>query len=125
MRCGDFMDRVIFIWSPSVVIGGPYLGTVRARNRFVKILDEVRSRHGSTLLGYVPMPEPVHLLMGEPQQGNSSQVLQVVRQKVSRSLRQRKTSSGRQMELAFASDSLAAPAFWQRRFYDFNVWRRN
>jgi len=100
----------------------PYLGTVRARNRVVKILDEVRSRHGFALLGYVLMPEHVHLLMGEPQHGNPSKVLQVVKQKVSRSLRGKKTSSGRQMELTFASGSVAAPAFWQRRFYDFNVW---
>jgi putative transposase len=98
----------------------PYLGTVRARNRFVKILDEVRSRHGFALLGYVLMPEHVHLLMGEPEQGNPSKVLQVVKQKVSQSLREKNISS--QLELAFASGSVAAPAFWQRRFYDFNVW---
>ena len=100
----------------------PYLGTVRARDRFVKILDEVRSRHGFALIGYVLMPEHVHLLIGEPDQGNPSRVLQVVKQKVSRSWRGKKTSSGRQMEFAFVSSSVAAPAFWQRRFYDFNVW---
>ena len=100
----------------------PYLGTVRARNCFVKILDEVRSRHGFALLGYVLMPEHVHLLIGEPEQGNPSKVLQVVKQKVSQSLREGKTSSGSQMESTFASGSEAAPAFWQRRFYDFNVW---
>jgi REP element-mobilizing transposase RayT len=95
----------------------PYLGTVRARNRFVKILGEVRSRHGFALLGYVLMPEHVHLLMGEPEHGNPSKVLQVVKQKVSRSLHGKKTSSGRQMDLTCASRSVAAPAFWQRRFY--------
>jgi putative transposase len=100
----------------------PYLGTVRARNCFVKILDEVRSRQGFALLGYVLMPEHVHLLMGEPEHGNPSTALQVVKQKVSRSLRERKTSSERQMESTFASGSVAAAAFWQRRFYDFNVW---
>ena len=100
----------------------PYLGSVRARNRFVKILEEVRSRHGFALLGYVLMPEHVHLLIGEPEQGNPSKVLQVVKQKVSRSWRGKKTSSGRQMEFAFVSSSVAAPAFWQRRFFDFNVW---
>jgi putative transposase len=87
----------------------PYLGTARARNRFVKILDEVRSRHG---FGYVLMPEHVHLLIGEPEQGNPSKVLQVVKQKMSRALRGNQTSSGRQLE--FVSGSVAAPAFWQR-----------
>jgi putative transposase len=101
----------------------PYLGTVCARNRFVKILDEVRSRHGFALLGYVLMPEHVHLLMAEPEHGNPSKILQVVKQKVSRSLREKNTSSAKPLESGFASSSVAVPAFWQRRFYDFNVWR--
>jgi putative transposase len=42
----------------------PYLGTVRARNRFVTILDEVRSQHGFALIGYVVVPGHVHLLIG-------------------------------------------------------------
>jgi putative transposase len=33
----------------------------------VKILDEVRSRHGFALLGYLLIPEHVHLLMSEPE----------------------------------------------------------
>lgn len=45
----------------------PYLGTIHAHNRFVQILDEVRSRFGLELLGYVVMPEHVHLLMNEPE----------------------------------------------------------
>jgi putative transposase len=44
----------------------PFLGTRRARDRFVRILDEVRSRHGFRLIGYVVMPEHVHLLVSEP-----------------------------------------------------------
>ena len=41
----------------------PLLGTVWVRDRFVKILDEVRRRHKFRLVGYVVMPEHVHLLM--------------------------------------------------------------
>jgi putative transposase len=100
----------------------PYLGTARARNRFVRILDEVRSRHAFALLGYVVMPEHVHLLIGEPAKGNPSKVLQVLKQKVSRSLRTKKASAGTQLRLPFASQADEPPAFWQRRFYDFNVW---
>ena len=44
----------------------PYLGTARARDRFVKILDKYASRYGFQLLGYVVMPEHVHLLLSEP-----------------------------------------------------------
>ena len=99
-----------------------YLGTVRARNRFVNILDEVRCRHAFALIGYVVMPEHVHLLVGEPAKGNPSRARQVLKQKVSRALRRKRTSSEGQLLLPLDGEAEPAPAFWQRRFYDFNVW---
>ena len=99
----------------------PYLGTQRARNRFVNVLDEVRWRFGFLLIGYVVMPEHVHLVVSEPKKGNPSKVLQVLKQRVSRSLRQRNRKASTQLSLCFA-DAADSPAFWQRRFYDFNVW---
>ena len=101
----------------------PYLGTRRARDRFVRILDEVRSRHKFHIIGYVVMPEHVHLLISEPAKGDPSKVLQVLKQKVSRALRgaPRRSTPG-QMSLAFPEAGADAAAFWQRRFYDFNVW---
>ena len=101
----------------------PLLGTPRARHQFVKILDQVRSRHHFQLIGYVVMPEHVHLLLSEPRRGNPSKVLQVLKQGVSRALRKRpRKSSSAQLTLRFAPLQPDAPAFWQRRFYDFNVW---
>ena len=100
----------------------PYLGTVRARSRFVKILDEVRGRQGFELAGYVVMPEHVHLLITEPPKGTPSTVLQVLKQKVSRTLRGRRQASDKQLKLLLGSGADESPAFWQRRFYDFNVW---
>ena len=44
----------------------PLLGSRRARDRFLEILDEVRSHCKFLLLGYVIMPEHVHLLVSEP-----------------------------------------------------------
>jgi putative transposase len=101
----------------------PFLGTARVRNRFVKILDEVRCRHEFSVLGYVVMPEHVHLLLSEPAKSNPSKVLQVLKQKVSRELgrRARRSLSG-QLFLGIADEEGAEAAFWQRRFYDFNVW---
>ena len=64
-----------------------FLGTVRARNRFVKVLDTIRTRHKFLLIGYVLMPEHVHLLMNEPEVGTPSSALQVLKQNVSRTLR--------------------------------------
>jgi putative transposase len=101
----------------------PFLGTRRTRDRFVKILDEVRSRHKFHIVGYVVMPEHVHLLMSEPAKITPSKALQVLKQKVSRALRGKSGRSARgQLSLAFPGDGDKATAFWQRRFYDFSVW---
>jgi putative transposase len=101
----------------------PYLGTRRARDRFVKVLDQVRARWKFPLLGYVVMPERVHLLIAEPRGGNPSKVLQVLKQKVSRALRARRRKPPReQLSLKFGETEAGTGHFWQRRFYDFNVW---
>ena len=113
----------------------PLLGAARARNRFVEILGQVRDRYGFALVGYVVMPEHVHLLISEPKRGTPSTVLQVLKQRVSRALRNKKsrprprTGTSKeppsvQLALAFHKSHAALPRFWQRRFYDFNVWSR-
>jgi putative transposase len=89
----------------------PLLGTPRARDTFVQVLDNTRNKFGFRLVGYVVMPEHVHLLISEPALGTPSTVLQKLKQDVSRKLR----------AAADTSDS-RLPQFWQRRFYDFNVW---
>ena len=63
------------------------LSSVRARNVFVKILGETRDRYGFSLVGYVVMPEHVHLLISEPLRGDPSIVIQVLKQRVSRRVR--------------------------------------
>jgi putative transposase len=100
-----------------------YLRTGRSRDRFVRILDEVRCRHAFQLIGYVVMPEHVHLLLSEPKKVTPSKVLQVIKQKVSRTLRGgRKKCAAGQLSLAFHRRVTVERAFWQRRFYDFNVY---
>jgi putative transposase len=42
------------------------LATAFARNLFVKELDEVRHEYDFLLVGYVLMPNHVHLLISEP-----------------------------------------------------------
>jgi len=101
----------------------PLLGTVRAQDRFVNVLDEVRRRHGFRLVGYVVMPEHVHLLISEPAEKNPSKVLQVLKQKVARALLKRRDRTIRtQLSLPFDGGQTEEVHFWQRRFYDFNVW---
>jgi putative transposase len=98
----------------------PFLGTARARDLFAALLNEVRGKYGFLLLGYVVMPEHVHLLISEPKTGDPSKILQALKQRVSIafSTRRRKPLSASR-DSALSAD---APVFWQRRFYDFNVW---
>src|SRR5260370_5816702 len=101
----------------------PLLGTVRARDRFVKILDGVRCRHEFRLIGYVVMPEHIHLLLSEPPGKNPSKILQVLKQKDARALLKKpRRVEGAQLCLPFVGTAAEEAHFWQRRFYDFNVW---
>jgi putative transposase len=49
----------------------PLLRTVRSRNVFVRALGAIRERYKFSLVGYVVMPEHVHLLISEPREGNA------------------------------------------------------
>jgi putative transposase len=68
-------------------------------------LEAVRLRYGFVVAGYVLMPEHVHLLTNEPRLSTLAVVLQVLKQQISRKLK-----------------SAAVTHFWQRRYYDFNVY---
>ena len=49
----------------------PLLRTAKARNVFVRALSVMRERYRFLLVGYVVMPEHVHLLISEPAQGRT------------------------------------------------------
>jgi putative transposase len=100
------------------------LGTERARNLFLTKLAEVRGRYDFGLLGYVVMPEHIHLLISEPNVGSPSTVMQVLKQRVSRAMhraRKSRMSLAQERSEEEAGNRKREP-FWQRRFYDFNVW---
>ena len=81
----------------------PFLRSVRARNVFVQILGQVRDRYEFSLVGYVVMPDHVHLLIGEPTRGTPSIVIQVLKQRVPRCLRRKKRAIAEQLNLNFES----------------------
>ena len=62
----------------------PWLGTPARRTLFLNILEEVRRAYDFTVFGYVVMPEHIHLLFGEPDRGDISRVMQVLKQRVAR-----------------------------------------
>jgi len=99
------------------------LGSARSRSVFVKILSEVRDRYRFALVGYVVMPNHIHLLISEPAKGTPSTVMQVLKQRVSRRLRAKKRLGTKaQLQLSFVEREDLPRQFWQRRFHDFNVW---
>ena len=118
---------------------------------FLKILERVRRRYRLVVLGYVVMPEHVHLLVSEPQRETLSTVVQALKLGFIRSLgcpgggvvgnpRSRKNgetwgtptcgtltcgtlTSGILTSGILTSGKPVHPErFWQARFYDFNVW---
>ncbi len=50
----------------------PFLGNPRRRTVFRDLLEETRQRYSFVVVGYVVMPEHVHLLIGEPEKGTPS-----------------------------------------------------
>jgi len=79
----------------------PLLGSAQRRNLFLKIFEQVRHRYSFVVIGYVVMPEHVHLLISEPDKGTQSTVMQVLKQRFARRVlsNQRKQRSSRQGRL--------------------------
>ena len=95
----------------------PLLGADRRRDLFLSLLERARQEYCFAVLGYVLMPEHVHLLLSEPQRQNLSVAIKALKQSMARRILGRRAPAG-QGELF----SFPPPHFWQARFYDFNVW---
>src|SRR5205085_2403501 len=89
------------------------------RDLFLQILEQVRRRFGFVVMGYVVMPEHVHLLVSEPERGTLAMAVQVLKQKTARRLLRTRRLRPGQARL-WEEDK----HFWQKRYYDFNVWSR-
>jgi putative transposase len=83
----------------------PRLNPAAAKDLFEQTLERVRRWYGICVYGYVAMPEHVHLLVGEPERGNLATAIQMLKQIVAR----KRNTNGEK-------------PFWERRYYDFNVW---
>ena len=64
----------------------PLLGSEGRRDLLLRILERVRRRYRFVVLGYVVMPEHVHLLTSEPQRETLSTVIQALKLGFVRSL---------------------------------------
>jgi putative transposase len=102
----------------------PLLGGISHRDLFLQILERVQRRYRLVVLGYVVMPEHVHLLVSEPQRGTLSTAVQALKLGFVHSLEKSAVPRSRNIgeTLGTPSRVLAPHRFWQARFYDFNVW---
>jgi putative transposase len=80
----------------------PYLASRAAKELFETALEKMRGRYRFAVLGYVVMPEHVHLLVSEPDEFGLDRVLKA-------------------LKLSVSVQRCERP-FWQRRYYDFNVF---
>jgi putative transposase len=71
---------------------------------FCELLERTRELYEMDVLGYVVMPEHVHLVLGEPEEKPLSVAIQILKQRFS------KTRSEEYV--------------WERRYYDFNIRSR-
>jgi putative transposase len=100
----------------------PLLARPENRDLFLEVFEQVRRRFRFVVVGYVVMPEHLHLLLSEPERGDLSLVMQALKQGFARRLlcqlrRRCDPRQGRLWDFALAQQHI-----WQRRFYDFAVW---
>jgi len=88
------------------------------------MLHDVRARYPFTLVGYCGDAGALSSLIGESTTVNPSVVVQVLKQRVSRRLRRRVRGKSSRQQLLLWQDVALQRSFWQRQFYDFNVWSR-
>ena len=76
------------------------LASAGARDRFLSILEQTRRKYHFVVVGYVVIPEHIHLLLTEREMGSSSTVMQVRKQRTARALlAKRKRRDRRQVNL--------------------------
>jgi hypothetical protein len=68
--------------SPAVAANGSPLGSAHSRDVFLRIFEQVRRKYCFEVVGYLVMPEHFHFLIGKPEIGTPSTLLQVSKQSV-------------------------------------------
>jgi putative transposase len=99
----------------------PLLARAHRRDLLLRILEQARRSYRFVVVGYVVMPEHVHLLISEPVRGTPSTVLQVVKQRFAHQLLTGFEEQPPSPDTA-SGTPLDAGHIWQKRFYDFVVW---
>jgi putative transposase len=106
----------------------PLLGTADRRDLLLTVLEQMRNRYRFVIVGFVIMPEHVHVLISEPLIGNVSSAICAIKIGFTkRALSQKPHLWQNQPEVGHPSNLGNTPLddgqhFWMKRFYDFNVY---
>jgi len=98
------------------------LGSPIHRDLFLDVLEQVRDRYRFVVVGYVVMPEHVHLLFSEPEREDPSVVMQALKQGFARRLLGELRAHRDAWQSSLWNDIVDEGHIWQRRFYDFVVF---
>jgi putative transposase len=97
----------------------PLLDSASRRDLFLQVLEQVRRRYRWVVLGYVVMPEHVHLLVSNPPDCKLSTAIQALKVGFARRVladQRRRLRNQRTQRLEPGTRRI-----WQARYYDFNV----
>jgi putative transposase len=100
----------------------PLLGAAQNRDLFLEVMERVRRRYRFVVVGYVVMPEHVHLLFSEPERGDPSVVMKVLKQSFARHLLTRRRAAAGPRQSSLWDTALTEGHVWQHRFYDYIVF---
>jgi putative transposase len=101
----------------------PFLSAPHVRDLFLQTLELVRRRYEFVVVGYVVMPEHVHLLLTEPARGDPSDVMKAIKLGFARRLQARVRLGPHHADGLSLGPALAeCGRVWQARFYDFVVF---
>ena len=79
----------------------PELDSGERRDLFLRVLERARQKYRFVVIGYVVMPEHFHLLITEPEVGNPSVVMKVVKERFTELVSPRRHAHGPDLAKAF------------------------
>jgi len=100
----------------------PLLGAPQNRDLFLEVMEQVRRRYRFVIVGYVIMPEHIHLLFTEPERGDPSTVMKVLKQSFARRVLAKLRAAADPRQSSLWATALTQGHVWQHRFYDFVVF---
>ena len=100
----------------------PLLDRGQNRDLLLEVVERVRRRYRFVVVGYVVMPEHMHLLLSEPERGDPSKVMQALKQGFARRLLRGLRAGADPRQGRLWETALDEGHIWQASFYDFVVF---